>query len=286
MVGAFLEGVRRVTRAPVLLVSVAVVMGVLLLPHSLSIFGPLPDLWYLRTTVDRAVWEWHGGWALAMRGVAPPDAPALASAALVGSMLWIFLSGGILDRYARARPIRTSAFFAACGEYFVRFLRLSLIVGPIYYWMFVWLHPRTGSHLLFFLAVGVLNLVTDYARVRAVVEDRRSMIGALAASVRFIRRRPLRVAGLYLISTLPAALAIRLWYGMSTWSEATETSLASGLVLYVLLRVWARLVWMAGEVVFFQGELAHATYTARPLPVWPESAAAEAIANLGTNRPR
>lgn len=280
MLGAFLEGVRRVTHAPVLLVSVAVVIGVLVLPHSLSLFGPLPDVWYLRTAIDRAVWEWHGGWALASRGVAPPGAPALASAALAGSLLWMFLSGGILDRYARARPIRASAFFAACGEYFVRFLRLTLIVGPVYYWMFVWLHPRTGSHILFFLALGALNLITDYARARAVVEDRRSMIGALAASARFIRRRPLRVAGLYLISTLPAALAIRLWYGMSTWVDATETSLAAALVLYVLLRVWARLVRMAGEIVFFQGELAHATYTARPLPEWPESAAAEALANL------
>ena len=40
---------------------------------------------------------------------------------------------------------------------------------------------------------------------------------------------------------------------------------------------------MAAEVVFFQGELAHATYTAAPLPTWPDSPAAEALENL-TNR--
>jgi hypothetical protein len=32
--------------------------------------------------------------------------------------------------------------------------------------------------------------------------------------------------------------------------------------------------------VFFQGELAHAQYTAAPDPVWPDSPAAEALDNL------
>jgi hypothetical protein len=50
--------------------------------------------------------------------------------------------------------------------------------------------------------------------------------------------------------------------------------------LYLLLRVWAKLAFMASEVVFFQGELAHAQYTAMPDPVWPDSPAAEAIENL------
>ncbi|RPI50373.1 MAG: hypothetical protein EHM55_21545, partial [Acidobacteria bacterium] len=40
-------------------------------------------------------------------------------------LLWLFLSGGILDRYARARPTRSYEFFTACGVYFTRFLRLA-----------------------------------------------------------------------------------------------------------------------------------------------------------------
>lgn len=288
MVGAFLEGIRRVSRAPVVLLSVSTAVCLLVLPHRLSLFGPLSDTWHLRTVLDRAVWEWHGGWLLSEYSGRPPAAPALASAALAAALLWMFLSGGLLDRFARARPIRTAAFFSASGEFFVRFLRLSLITAPVYWWLFAWVFPRltpsTWGQVGFVAALGLMNLVTDYARVRAVVEDRRSMIGALGASLRFIRRRPFRVAGLYLLSMLPAVLAIRLWFGMSTWSEATAGSLAAALVIYGVLRTWARLTGMAAEVVFFQGELAHATYTARPLPQWPESPAAEAIANLGTNR--
>ena len=34
-------------------------------------------------------------------------------------LLWLFLAGGVLDRYARARPTRSYEFFTACGVYFV-----------------------------------------------------------------------------------------------------------------------------------------------------------------------
>jgi hypothetical protein len=34
---------------------------------------------------------------------------------------------------------------------------------------------------------------------------------------------------------------------------------------------------MASEVVFFQGELAHASFAAGPEPIWPDSPAVEAI---------
>jgi len=36
----------------------------------------------------------------------------------------------------------------------------------------------------------------------------------------------------------------------------------------------------ASAISFFQSHLAHAGYTAAPLPLWPDSPAAEAIENL------
>jgi hypothetical protein len=55
--------------------------------------------------------------------------------------------------------------------------------------------------------------------------------------------------------------------------------------LYLLAHVWARLAFMASEVAFFQGELAHARYAASPLPPWPESASAEALGRLREQGP-
>jgi hypothetical protein len=217
--------------------------------------------------------------------------------------MWVFLSGGLLDRFARARPVRSGAFFASCGVYFWRFLRLGLIVGSAYWALFAWLHPylfgtvwddwtrelssereamaiRIALYVVFAGALAVVSLVADYAKVRAVIEDRRSMVGAIGASMRFIRRRPVRVFGLYLLSALASLIVIRFWF---TAAPAASASIPVAFVLtqvYLLLRVWAKLAWMAAEVVFFQGELAHATYTAAPLQMWPDSPAAEAIENL------
>ena len=53
----------------------------------------------------------------------------LAAAVATYLLVWIFLSGGVLDRYARQRPTRAHGFFAAAGVFFWRFLRLGLVAG-------------------------------------------------------------------------------------------------------------------------------------------------------------
>src|SRR5205085_4043446 len=42
-------------------------------------------------------------------------------------IVWSFLGGGILDRYARGRPTRARGFFAACGAHFPAMLRLGIV---------------------------------------------------------------------------------------------------------------------------------------------------------------
>src|SRR5687767_14655984 len=126
-------------------------------------------------------------------------------------LLWLFLTGGILDRYARVRPTRSHEFFSACGVYFVRFLRLAPFVALAYYALFAVVHPllieqafaeltrdvtaertalfvRLALYAIFGVLLVFVGIVFDYAKVRAVVEDRRSMIGAIGAGARFMRR--------------------------------------------------------------------------------------------------
>ena len=54
------------------------------------------------------------------------------------------------------------------------------------------------------------------------------------------------------------------------WRERLRT-------IWLAARLWVKLTFYASEVAFFQGELAHAGYTAGPEPVWPESPAAERL---------
>lgn len=332
--GAWVEGATRVLRAPAVVLGVAAATLLLALPLSLAVRDMLAGHLGASATAERAAAGWDAGWVAEFGAQAQglgrtftheilgfggtvstlsglldgrPLPPTVVGAVAAYLLLWLFLSGGILDRFARARPIRTAAFFAACGVHFWRFLRLGLLLAPLYWAVFAWLHPwlfttlwnrwtrdltierdailiRLALYAVLLAALTLINLVSDYAKVRTVVEDRRSMLGAAGAACRFIRRRPLRTLGLYLLSALAAALVIHLW---SHAAPAATTPVAWAFLvtqLYVLLRLWTRLTWMAGEVVFFQRELAHASYTAAPLPVWPDSPAAEALQNLTARR--
>jgi hypothetical protein len=219
-------------------------------------------------------------------------------------LLWVFLVGGILDRFARGRPVRTAAFFAACGVFFFRFLRLGVIALAVYALLFGYLHPwlfdafypwathnlaveRTAFLLRFalYLVFGALlascNLLFDYAKIRAVVEDRRSMIGALMAAFRFVRRQPGDTFGLYLLNGLAFTLLLALYAGVAPGAGGTGGSLWLGVAVtqvYLALRLWVKLVFYASQVSLFQALLAHARYAAAPLPAWPDPPAVEALA--------
>jgi len=47
--------------------------------------------------------------------------------------------------------------------------------------------------------------------------------------------------------------------------------------LYLLARLVLKLQFIASQTALFQRSLAHAGYTAAPLPLWPDSPAAETI---------
>lgn len=211
----------------------------------------------------------------------------------------LFLAGGILDRLARDRALGAGAFLSACSVYFVRFIRLGLIAsivywalfGPYHHWLFNEVYPaitanvsvertafliRLGFYAALAVPVYAFNIIFDYAKIRAVVEDRRSMIGAIVASWRFIRRQPIAVGAVYKFNILVFLLVIGLYYLVAPDASADTLAFAIG-QLYIVLRVIVRLQFTASQTALFQGRLAHAGYVARPVPKWPDSPAAEAI---------
>jgi hypothetical protein len=122
-------------------------------------------------------------------------------------------------------------------------------------------------------------MIADYARVRLVVEDRRSAVGAVLASVRFLRSNAAAVAGVYALNAILFLILVGLY------AIAAPGASAPGLVilivgeLYILLRHYLKLAFYASETALFQSRLAHVGYTAAPALVWPESPDAEAILN-------
>jgi len=226
--------------------------------------------------------------------------PAVIAVTVVSYMLVsLFLAGGVIDRLARDHDLGAGAFFSACGVYFVRFIRLGVVTAIVYSALFGLYHPwlfdrvypaltenitveRTAFfiHLALYAAFALplfaFNILFDYTKIRAVVEDRRSMISAIAASWRFIRRNPIAVWAVYKLNALVFLLVIGLYYMIAPGASADVLAFGIG-QLYIVLRVIVRLQFAASQTALFQGRLAHAGYVARPVPKWPDSPAAEAI---------
>jgi hypothetical protein len=227
----------------------------------------------------------------------------VAGALALYLLAWTFLAGGIIDRYARQRPIRAAGFFAASGVHVFRLLRLAVVAGVVYWWLFAYVHPwlfvewfpnrtrtmaverdvlfwRVALYVLFGALLVMVNVIFDYAKIRIVVEDRRSALGGLSAAMRFVWRQRGRVAALYALNSLAFLILIAIWALVAPGARGGGLTLGLGFLVaqfYVLARLALKLQFLASETALFQSCLAHATYASAPLAAWPESPAAELI---------
>jgi hypothetical protein len=329
LLSAFVNGLGRVTRAPALIVGMWSATLLSALPLAFTLRGMLADHLGGSLAADTAAagvnYDWWNEFLAQAAGVGQTFVPAIigfaavlknlsmvadahrpptviAAAVAIYMVASIFLSGGVLDRLARDRRIGSHGFFAACGAYFFRLLRLGVIATLVYFVLFTSVHDtlveqlgtrmtrnvtveRTAFlyRLLLYFAFGIVvipvNIWFDYAKVRMVVEDRRSAIGALNAAWRFLARNLPSVVGLYAIDML-AFIAVLALYALAAPGAAGGISAWIGFLvgqLYIALRVGVRLLFAASEIALFQSRLAHAGYVTASAPVWPDSPAAEAI---------
>ena len=329
---AFRGGVRRVNGAPAVLLGAVSLTFLVALPLSVMLRGAIEE--HLgpsaaaAAALERADYEWWQQFAAQASGLGATFTPSIIGfaavlentaavldnqalpAAIAGVtaawlILWSFVSGGIIDRYARARPTRAAGFFAACGTHFWRFARLGVIAGLMYVALFGAVHGwifeygyvritrdvtversaflvRLAGYALFAGLMAACALLFDYARVRIVVEDRRSAVGALAAAARLAVGQARRVAALFLLNAAALLLLMAAYAVVAPAAPRSGLHLAAALVLgqaYIFGRHYLKLVVYASETVLFQGSLAHAGYTAAPALVWPESPAVESIIN-------
>ena len=327
---ALSRGIASVAKAPAILLGVYAATLAMALPLGLALrtqmAGHLGDSLEAEAALDGVNWGWWQeftaqatdlgrtfspsilGFAAVLdnlSGLLDRQGPPLVLVSVIGAYLgvWIFLSGGIVDRYARNRATRVFGFFGACGTFFFRFLRLTLMAAVGYWVLFWFVHDwlfadvyvwatrdltvertafgvRMTLYLLFVILLAFYNMLIDYARIRAVVEDRRSMIGALAAAVRFVRSRPTSAIGLY-VANGAILLSIVAVYGIlapgAGGAGPAVWTVFLGTQAYILARLASKLLSYASQTALFQSEFPVAGYVAAALPGSPEPPAAEAL---------
>ncbi len=205
--------------------------------------------------------------------------------------LWTWLQGGLIDRFARQRPTRTHGFAAVSSVFFFRFVRLGVMAGVVYWWLFAYLHPwlfdralhrpdartRQRTRGVRVAPRGLrrvrrcwsiaANVAFDYTRIRMVVEDRRSAFGGLAAAVRFILRRPGAVAGLWCANALVFAIAVAAWALLAPGVVSAGAMMWLAFLaaqLFVLARLALKLHFVASQTALFQGQSGARALRGRP----------------------
>ena len=327
---AWRDGIRRANRAPAILVGVWALTLLVSLPLAVALRGMLADHLGTSLAADTAAtgvnYDWMQEFGDQATGLGVTFKPTIIGfgavldnlsafidgterpVVIVGAasayvVLWIFVAGGIIDRYARDKATRAHGFFSASGVYFFRFLRLAVVQWLVYAFLFVYMHAwlfdrlypriihevtvertaffvRLTLYVVFGVLVAASAMIFDYAKVRAVVEDRRSMLGAIAAALGFIQRNYAAAIAVFAANFAMFALAVGLYALVAPGAGGAGASMWLGLAvgqLYILARLWVKLTFWASETALFQSRLAHAGYVARPLPTWPDSPAADAI---------
>jgi hypothetical protein len=166
-----------------------------------------------------------GDWASDHRG--------LVAWGILFVLAWVFLQGGVVEHLIeRRRQLQLKVFFAASGEYFGRFLRLSILTGAGYYCvyrigkrLFPWIERMAvdvteerlemTSYLAGALTVMVLlslvHLVSDYAKIALVMHRRRSSSLAAVSALFQVLANPLQTFGLFALSA-SLLLVLQLFY--------------------------------------------------------------------------
>jgi hypothetical protein len=302
---AWRDGLRRVASAPAIVIAAWMLTSLVSLPLVLRMRAEIEDSLGNSLVASRAArgmsYEWMQAFAdqatplgttlrpsiagfgavldnssAYMDNVQRPAAVAAASGVFV--LLWIFLAGGVIDRYARGRHARGRGFVAACAAYFFRFFRLAIVTaivygllfGALHPWMFSTLYPRltrgidvertaffirAGLYIVFGLLLAAANVVFDYAKVRVVVEDRRSTLVAIVASCRFIRKHARAALGVYVLNVLAFAVTLAVYAYVAPSAGGVGVMVWAGFVIgqaYILGRLCVRLLFWASETALFQ----------------------------------
>jgi hypothetical protein len=197
---------------------------------------------------------------------------------LIYMIINTFLAGGILTLVrGKKEPFSASAFFAGCGTYFLRYLRLFLVFGillvlvlaivsavlggivstmtdsasseVIAFWAYV------AMFVLLLLPAMLVIMIADYAKIIVIMQDEHSMLRTAWQSTKLVFRNFFKVIGLELLMVLiPIVLfVVYMWLDLSIGMTSGMTILVMFVLqqLFIVTKAWTKVFFFAGELSLF-----------------------------------
>ena len=193
----------------------------------------------------------------------------------------IFLNGGILftlnhpkDKGEKRRL--APLFFQGAGKFFGRFLRLCIYSLILWAGLFVVIlvlnmildsitSGGTNEALMFYLIlvqviiavflIFLIKMITDYARIKIVVEDTSKVFPSLFQAVGFVIRKFLGTLALYYLFVITAAALFAIYWMIqgAIKTHALLPILIAFLIaqIFILSRAWVRIGLQAAQMEYF-----------------------------------
>lgn len=222
---------------------------------------------------------WLGEAALKYGDAVPAIIGQALAAAIIYFALSLFLNGGIVGRLLdREGRTTLEPFFADCGRYFWRYVRIFLVSLVFYVLTFgvvlrllsALIRPATESAVtewlplilsnLHFLAalllLSVVHMIVDYARIAVVADAEAKVLRALRHALKFLGKRFFRAWAIYLLLVLLTVAGTVVFYVvLGRFAAPAVAGVVAGLVwmqAYVLFRIWMRTVFVAAQAEYYR----------------------------------
>jgi hypothetical protein len=203
-------------------------------------------------------------------GRRPPA--ALVAPIAVSALIWAFLWGGIVNRFARGET-SARAFFSAGRRYYGRMLAITLIAAVAAVLLYTSLHgllfgvvydavagsmpserDAFGARVVLYVAFGavlaLLNAVFAFARIHVVRADEESVTAATSRAWAFVRAQLASVTALS-VMFIAILAAVMIGYGALELTGGARVggwrAVAIGQA-FVLVRLGLRLAFSASQV--------------------------------------
>ncbi len=193
-------------------------------------------------------------------------------------ILTVFVTGGIVATLAAQQHVSFRRFVRESGRCFVGFLRMTVLLGVVIAGVVMVYNAALGPYVdeqreaattdradtlwmlvgmgVAAIAFSLVLMVFQYARIRFVVERRRSVVRASFAALWFSIRRCVRVVPLFYLNGVMTLVLAIVYVGIA--GSFSNADLKSSLMLFgvqqlwILSRVWMRLSFYATGVALFE----------------------------------
>jgi len=296
---AAVQGLALAFRAPGLIAAIVLITIITAVPFALAIEGPVMDSLAVQppvstlsaSEVDAEWWQEfrrHAsglvatftpailGFAAPLETVSAvldgtPRPLALAAPIAISAIIWAWLWGGILHRFATGVS-SPRAFIAAARRHFVPMLGVSVVAATVSLLLYVTIHPLLGAvydlvapqmtaernafvvrvvvYVVFGAALMIVNAVFSFARIAMVTGGERRWLPAMSSGWTFVRTHLTSVTALYVIFFVVFAAAMVAYGAAETLGGARVGGWRAVAIgqMFIVFRIGLRIAFSGAQV--------------------------------------